>query len=63
MSCLARMVLPGLPHDVTQRENRREAIFFEDGDQQIYCDMLADEFPGTKSTRRMITRRSRTPFS
>jgi len=43
MSRLARMVVPGLPHHVTQRGNRREAIFFEDGDQQIYCDMLAEQ--------------------
>jgi putative transposase len=28
---------------VSQRGNRREAIFFEDGDQQIYCDMLAEQ--------------------
>jgi putative transposase len=37
------MVVPGLPHHVTQRGNRREAIFFEDGDQDIYCDMLAEQ--------------------
>jgi putative transposase len=37
------MVLPGLPPHVTQRGNRREAIFFEEGDQQIYCDMLAEQ--------------------
>jgi putative transposase len=43
MSRLARMVVPGLPHHVTQRGNRREAIFFEDGDQQIYCDLLAEQ--------------------
>jgi hypothetical protein len=42
MSRLARMVVPGLPHRVTQRGNRREAIFFEYGDQQIYCDLLAE---------------------
>jgi putative transposase len=36
------MVVPGLPHHVTQRGNRREAIFFEGGDQQI-CDMLAEQ--------------------
>jgi hypothetical protein len=29
MTRLARMVVPGLPHRVTQRRNRREAIFFE----------------------------------
>ena len=43
MSRLARMVVPGLPHHVTQRGNRREAIFFEDGDQQHYCEMLAEQ--------------------
>jgi putative transposase len=43
MSRLARMVVPGLPHHVTQRGNRREAIFFEDGDQQLYCEMLAEQ--------------------
>jgi putative transposase len=41
MTRLARMIFPGLPHHVTQRGNRREAIFFEDGDQEIYRDLLA----------------------
>jgi putative transposase len=43
MTRLARMVVPGLPHHVTQRGKRREAIFFEDGDQGIYCDILAEQ--------------------
>ncbi len=43
MSRLARFVVPGLPHHVTQRGNRREAIFFEDGDQEIYLDLLAGQ--------------------
>jgi putative transposase len=43
MSRLARMVVPGLPHHVTQRGNRREAIFFEDGDQRLYCDTIAEQ--------------------
>jgi REP-associated tyrosine transposase len=43
MSRLARMVVPGLPHHVTRRGNRREAIFFEDGDQQLCCDMLGEQ--------------------
>jgi putative transposase len=41
MAGLARLVIPGLPHHVTQRGSRREPIFFEDGDQDIYCDLLA----------------------
>ena len=40
---LARLVVAGYPHHVTQRRNRREAIFFEDGDQQIYCDMVGEQ--------------------
>jgi hypothetical protein len=31
----------GLPHDVTERGDRREAIFFEDGDHEIYLELLA----------------------
>jgi REP element-mobilizing transposase RayT len=39
----ARTVVAGLPHHVTQRGNRREAIFFEDGDQEVYRDLLAEQ--------------------
>ena len=42
MARLARIVAPGSPHHVTARGNRREPIFFEDGDQDIYCDLLAE---------------------
>jgi hypothetical protein len=41
MTRSARMVISGLPHHVTQRGNRREAIFFEDGDKEVYRDLLA----------------------
>ena len=34
MARLARTVVAGLPHHVTQRGNRREPIFFEGGDQE-----------------------------
>ena len=43
MARLARIVIPGLPHHVTQRGNRREAIFFVDGDHEIYIDLLAEQ--------------------
>jgi putative transposase len=36
----ARVVVPGVPHHVTQRGNRREPIFFEDGDQLRYLSFL-----------------------
>ena len=43
MARLARIVIPGLPHHVTQRGNRREPIFFEHGDHEIYLDLLAQQ--------------------
>lgn len=42
MARLPRLVLPGIPHHITQRGNRREATFFEDGDYALYLDLLAD---------------------
>ena len=43
MARLARIVVPDCPHHVTARGNRREPIFFEDGDQDIYCDLLGEQ--------------------
>jgi putative transposase len=36
MSRLARLIVPGFPHHVTQRGNRRAPVFFEDGDYVLY---------------------------
>ena len=36
------LVLPGIPHHVKQRGNRRERTLFEDGDYALYLDLLAD---------------------
>jgi putative transposase len=41
MSRLARVVIPGLPHHVTQRGNRREQVFFGDGDYRYYLKLIA----------------------
>ena len=43
MARLARIVVPGYPHHVTQRGNRREAIFFKDGDHEVYRNLLAEQ--------------------
>jgi len=43
MTRLARIVVPHAPHHVTQRGNRREPIFFEEGDQDVYMDLLAEQ--------------------
>jgi putative transposase len=42
MARLARIVLPGVPYHVTQRGNRRQQTFFEDGDYGLYRDLLAE---------------------
>ena len=36
MARLPRMVLPGIPHHITQRGNRGERTVFEDGDYALY---------------------------
>jgi hypothetical protein len=35
------IVIPGLPHHVTQRGNRREQVFFSDDDYRFYLDELS----------------------
>jgi putative transposase len=42
MTRVARIVVPGLPHHVTQRGNRGERIFFEAEDFRLYKDWLAE---------------------
>ena len=39
---IARYVVPGLPHHVTQRGNRRERVFFGDDDFRLYRDLLRE---------------------
>ena len=41
MARLARLVVPGLPHHVTQRGNGRAQTFFGDDDYRLYRDLLA----------------------
>lgn len=43
MARLARTVVPGLPHHVTQRGNRRAEIFFASGDQRTYLSILREQ--------------------
>jgi putative transposase len=42
MPRIARVVIPGLPHHVTQRGNRRLPTFFCDGDYQVYRSLMAE---------------------
>ncbi len=41
MARLARLIVPGIPHHVTQRGNGRAQTFFSDEDYSLYRDLLA----------------------
>lgn len=42
MPRLARIVVPGVPHHVTQRGNRKEQTFFNDEDYALYRSLLGE---------------------
>lgn len=42
MTRLARIVVPGLPHHVTQRGSRRQRTFFSDADYRAYLALVGD---------------------
>ena len=42
MARLARLVVPGLPHHITQRGNRRQQTFFHDEDYAAYVELMAE---------------------
>lgn len=42
MPRIARIIVPGIPHHITQRGNRRMATFFCDEDYQAYLTLMAE---------------------
>ncbi len=42
MARMARVVIPGFPHHITQRGNRQQKVFFNDADYQSYIDLVAE---------------------
>ncbi len=40
MAKISRVVIPGLPHHIVNRGNRRQAVFFEETDYQYFLEML-----------------------
>ena len=42
MARMARLVIPGVPHHVTQRGNGRAPMFFRDDDYALYRALLAE---------------------
>ena len=43
MPRVARIVVPGWPHHVTQRGNNRQDVFFVDDDRRAYLTILAEQ--------------------
>jgi len=43
MARIARLVVPGYPHHVTQRGVRSLPIFSDDGDRRAYLDIMAEQ--------------------
>lgn len=42
MPRIARVVVPGEPHHITQRGNRRQRTFFGDEDCRAYLELMAE---------------------
>ena len=42
MARMKRVVVPGYPHHITQRGNRRQKTFFCTGDYQYYLELMAE---------------------
>lgn len=40
MPRMARVVVPGFPHHIIQRGNRKQLVFIRDGDKEIYLKIL-----------------------
>jgi putative transposase len=47
MPRLARLIIPGIPHHLTQRGNRRQRVFFSEEDKSYYLKILRDNLDGT----------------
>ena len=48
MPRMARVVIPGVAHHVTQRGNRREDVFFRDADRPKYLMLLVERGRGVR---------------
>ncbi len=43
MPRVARVVVPGVPHHLTQRGNNRQDVFFTDSDRRLYLKLLREQ--------------------
>jgi len=40
-----RLIVPGVPHHITQRGNYRQTVFFRNADRQFYLELLSEFLP------------------
>jgi putative transposase len=43
MPRIARIIVPGAPHHITQRGNNRQDVFFVDDDRRVYLGLLQEQ--------------------
>ncbi|MBI4556873.1 MAG: transposase, partial [Candidatus Hydrogenedentes bacterium] len=43
MSRVARIVVPGVYHHITQRGNNGQDVFFVDDDRRVYLELLREQ--------------------
>jgi REP element-mobilizing transposase RayT len=51
MARIAKVIIPGILHHLTQRGNRRMQIFFSDDDYREYIALMADSCRRLQSTK------------
>ena len=51
MARLARVVVPGMAHHITQRGNHRQTTFFCDDDYHAYLELMAHWCRGKRGQR------------
>jgi hypothetical protein len=59
MARMARVVVAGTPHHVTQRGNRRQTTFFAPCDYELYLAIAAETFAAARGFPWSMPRRSR----
>ena len=42
MARISRIVVPEVPHHITQRGNRRQQVFFSDDDYRYYLSLMSE---------------------
>ena len=63
MARLGRVVVPNVPHHLTQRGNRGEAAFFDDADWRRYLQLLGEHIDGEETGQGGNGKQGRSPFS